>query len=98
MTSQGENALRKSRRRGGAGPHLLVAEGCRGSQRGGRPQAAQAPGFGGVGWFQWSPHHGAVRRSVGGGVRQGVVRGGHGHAPPLRMPGRGQRVRRELWK
>lgn len=79
-------------------PHLFIAQCSRGPQWGCRPQAAQAPGFGGVGWLQWGPGHGTVRQSMGGGVRQSVVVGGHCHGSPLSMPGWGEGVRRELWK
>lgn len=77
--------------------HFLVAQGCRGPERRGRPQAAQAPGFGGVGRLQRAPHHGAGEGgTVGGRVRQGVVGGRHRHGPPFSVPRGREGVGREL--
>lgn len=57
--------------------YLLVAQCSRGLEGRGRTQAAQGPGFGGLGGLQWSPV------GLAGGAEAGQVSGGAHHTDRL---------------
>lgn len=77
-------------------PYLLIAEGGGGPEGGCGAQAAQAPGLLGLGRLQGAPHHSAVGRPMGRGVRECVVGGAHRQPAVLRLAGRSERVGGEL--